>query len=200
MTTNTIQIALTQIREIRQRVIDGHRFKGYSGRARITSGCLAFGAAIVLGSQYIPQTSRAHLLGWGFVAGISFLLNYGALTYWFLYDPEINRDFRKLKPAVDVLPPLFVAGILSLILIQNGLHSYLFGTWMCFYGLANLATRAVLPKPIGLIGVYYIVCGTICLTLPTSPVVSPWHLGLIFFVGEVIGGIILQLDRTRQVD
>ena len=62
-------------------------------------------------------------------------------------DPEAKRDIRRLKPASDAIPPLFVGGLLSLVMIIHHQYDYLYGIWMCHFGLANLAPCLVMLFP-----------------------------------------------------
>jgi hypothetical protein len=196
MMTNPIHHALAQVQELQQKVLEKQRFKGYSGRARAISGTLALLAAPIMSSDYFPKTITAHAVGWGTVFALALLLNFGSLVYWFFFDPCVKRDIRRLRPTLDVVPPLFVGGILTLILMRDDLHKYLFGIWMCLFGLANLASRHVLPKQICQVGWFYILCGTIYLLAPHNSFLNPWPAAIVFFVGEWAGGIILHFDGT----
>ncbi len=120
MIANHIHDALAQVRELQKIVLEKQQFKGYSGRVRALSGTLALIAAAILASPIFPQTVVAHLYGWGAVFLTGLLLNYGALIRWFLFDPHVKRDIRKLRPALDALPALFVGGVLTLALIKAG--------------------------------------------------------------------------------
>jgi hypothetical protein len=195
---NTVQEALKQVRELQQKILEKQRFKGYSGRARAISGTLALVAAAVLASGYGPQTNLGHLIGWSIVFALSVLLNFGAILYWFLADPRAKRDLRRLKPLGDTLPPLCVGGILTFALITNGLYSWLFPLWMCLFGLANLASRHVLPRAISLIGWFYILAGSLLLLLGSTSFRNPWPMGIIFFAGEWMGGIVLHFDENSS--
>ncbi len=195
MIARHIHHALDQVRELKQRVLDSQRFTGYSGRIRALSGTAALAAAMIMSFDFYPRTVRAHLAGWGAVLVFSVVFNYSAVIYWFLFHPDVKRDVRRLMPTVDVLPPLFVGGLLSAALIVSGLFNLLFGTWMCMYGLANLSSRRVLPRAIWLIGFYYIVCGTACLFIPEIRFTNPWPMGFIFFVGEWAGGFVFHFCR-----
>jgi hypothetical protein len=98
-----------------------------------------------------------------------------------------------------MLIPIVVAGIITLHLLWRGEHQYLFGIWMCFAGLANLASRQVLPKQIWMVSGFYILCGTIYLFLTGVSFLQPWVMGIVFFLGEWAGGIILHFDGTEKV-
>jgi hypothetical protein len=198
MIANHIHHALAQVQELQHKILEKQRFKGYSGRARAISGTLALLAAFVMDSRFYPKTVAAHATGWGTVFVFSVLLNFGAVLYWFLFNPSSKREVRRLKPVVDVFFPLVVGGLLTLALLREDLPQYLFGTWMCLFGLANLATRHVLPRAIWLIGLYYILFGAALLLILPVSFLNPWPMGIAFFIGEWCGGIVLHFDETEH--
>lgn len=193
MISNQIQHAIVQVRELQQAIIEKQRFKGYSGRARAICGTSALLAAVVMSLPSFPEEVFAHLVGWGVIFLIGLLLNFGVLIHWFLFDPKVQRNIRRLKPLMDALPHLFVGTVLTLAMIAAEEHRFLFGTWMSIFGLANLSTRHVLPKRIWMVGVFYIACGVSFILSPEIPFTNPWPVGIVFFVGEWAGGIVLHL-------
>jgi hypothetical protein len=198
MIANHIHHALAQVRELQQKILENQRFKGYSGRARAIGGTTALMAAFVMNSQYYPHSARAHVIAWGIVALLGILLNFGALIHWFLFDPKVKRDIRKLKPTLDALPAFLVGAVMTITMLANGLPQYLFGIWMSLFGLANLASRHVLPKRIWMVGTYYLICGSIFLLFPNISFPNPWPIGIVFFVGEWAGGVVLHFgDHTH---
>jgi hypothetical protein len=167
MIANHIHHALAQVRELQQKILENQRFKGYSGRARAIGGTVALLAAFAMSSPYYPHSAQVHVIGWGIVALIGILLNFGALIHWFLSDPKVKRDIRKLKPTLDALP-------------------------------AFLASRHVLPKRIWMVGAYYLVCGSVFLLFPNISFRNPWPIGIVFFIGEWAGGVVLHFsDNTN---
>jgi hypothetical protein len=197
MIANHIHHALAQVHELQQKILEKQRFKGYSGRARAITGTLALFAAFAMSSRYYPQTVAAHAAGWTAVFGCSVLINFGAVFYWFLFDPAAHREVRRLKPVLDVLPALLTGGLLTLVFMKEGLFGYLFGLWMALFGLANLSTRHVLPRTIAFVGIYYLLLGAFCLFFPVS-FLNPWPMGIVFFIGEWSGGVILHYDETES--
>lgn len=197
MIANHIHHALDQVRELQQKILENQRFKGYSGRARAICGTAAIVAAIVMSSQFYPQTAAAHALGWGMVALFGVLLNFGALVHWFLFDPRVKRDIRKLKPTLDALPAILTGGVLTWVMLNTGQHQYLFGIWMSLFGLANLASRHVLPRRIWMVGCYYLIAGAVYLMLNDVSFLNPWPMAIVFFIGEWAGGVILHFGDRR---
>ena len=144
--------------------------------------------------SFYPGSINAHLGGWATILSFALCLNYGALVQWFLFDPQVKRDIRRLKPVIDGMPPLLVAGLFTVALIECGQFGYLFGMWLAMFGLANLASRHVLPKGIVWLGIFYIVCGGALLLVPGQSFLSPLMIGVVLFVGEWIGGVIIYYD------
>jgi hypothetical protein len=199
MISEQIQFALSQVQELQQKILEKQRFKGYSGRARALSGTGCFLAAAFMGTRYYPQSISAHVIAWGLVFALALLLNFGAMLYWFLFDAGTERHVRTLKPIMDILPPIAGGGVLTLILMREGLHVYLFGMWMCLFGLANLAMRHALPRRIWLLGLAYTLSGIAFLMWPV-PFLNPWPMGIVFFVGEWAAGFILHYDEEASAE
>lgn len=193
-----IHDALGQVRRLREAVLDKRQFRGYSGPARLLGGAVVLAGAGIL-AWLSPATPAGHLFGWGCVVIVALLLNYGALAYWFWCDPQVARDPRQLRPAVDALPPLMVGAAFSLACVLQGRYDWLFPLWMCVYGLVHIPYRNTLPSGNYLVGLGYIAAGVACLFWPGLNFANPWPMGLVFFVGETAGGLILYHNRIRHL-
>lgn len=191
MIARHVHDALAQVHRLQDLVLEKRMFQGYSGRARILSGLTALGAAAAIDSHWVPRTDLAHLAGWGLALVVALLLNYGALAWWFLFDPTVRRNPRLVKPAVDAIPALGIGAVLSVALVLAGEFRLLFGVWMALYGLAQVAYRQSLPPGIYGVGVIYMACGAVCLLAPCLSFTNPWPMGLTFFFGELAGGTVL---------
>ncbi len=199
MVASHIHDALSQVRKLRGAVLEKRQFRGYSGPARMAAGCAALAGATVL-SRLQPTTDIGHLAGWGAVLAASLLLNYGALAYWFLSDPQVGRNPAQLQPALDAIPPLAVGAAFSLACILRGQYDWLFPVWMSMYGLVHIPYRNSLPRANYGVGLFYIAAGAACLLWPGGvPFRNPWPMGLVFFAGEMTGGMILHLNRDRNL-
>jgi hypothetical protein len=135
-------------------------------------------------------------VGWGLVFAQAVVLNYGALVYWFWHDPDVERDIRRLRPAMEIIPILAVAGALTMALVQREDYDLLFGCWMVMAGLVNFTSRQVLPRGLSWVGFYYLLSGVVCLlVLPQlSFTRDPWVMGVVFFIGEFLSGLVLHFD------
>jgi hypothetical protein len=191
MIANHIHDALAQVRTLQEFILERNLFKGYSGRARLVAGGATLVGTLLLASPGFPASPWAHLAGWGGVLALSVFANYAALVYWFLFDHDVRRNPLMLKPALDALPALGVGAALSLALILHGEFNLLFGVWMCLYGLAQVAYRNSMPRGIYFIGLFYLICGALCLLSPHIVFTDPRPMGLAFFGGEMAGGIVL---------
>jgi hypothetical protein len=127
---------------------------------------------------------------------LALILNYGALIYWFLHDPDVARDPRRLRPALEILPTLCAGGVITIALVNHGEYDLLFGAWMVIFGLIHFTARSVLPRGLAWVGIYYLVCGAVCLLFwpGISFTKNPLAMGGIFFAGEFLGGLVLHYD------
>ena len=198
MIANHIHDAISQVRKLREAVLDKRQFRGYSGPARMLSGVVALAGAAVL-AWLQPGTATGHLLGWGAVLVAALLLNYGALLYWFLRNPQVGRDPAMLQPAFDAIPPLAVGAAFTAACLLRGQYDLLVPVWMCMYGLAHIPYRNTLPRANYGVGLFYITAGAACLFWPGAMFTNPWPMGLVFFAGEMAGGIVLHVNRVRNL-
>lgn len=198
MTAAQVHDALSQVREMRDRMIERKRFRGYSGIARAAGGVLALGAAAVISMPFYPHNKVAHADAWGWLALAAFVINLSALLRWFYTDPDAARDVRRLIPVFYTLPPFLVTAVLTVMMLLRFDYEYLAGLWMCGYGLVNLSQNPVLPPGIRVVGLYYVACGVACLMVFQFPFMNPWPMGIVFFIGEMWGGAIFYANRTGR--
>lgn len=199
MIANQLYEAAARVGRIQQSLIDRQRFRGFSGKARAISGTMALAASALMALPQFPKQPGAHLFVWGAVFVIGFMINYGALLNWFLFDSSSNRELRRLRPAIDTLPPLIVGGILTLAAIQNQQFDLLFGVWMCLFGLACMVSRANMPRLNWYLGALYIAAGLSYLLSPEKSFLNPWPMGIVFFFGEWTGGLLFHFDQKPNL-
>lgn len=191
--------ALSNIRILQQTIMDRQRFGGFSGPARGASGSAALVVALVMSMSWYPDTAKAHLFGWSALLAFSSAINGVALLHWFFNDRYVQRDIRRLRPILDAFPPLVVGGAMTAMMILHKQPEYLFGIWMCMFGLTNLSLRQVLPPDYIWVGLFYTAAGVYWLLMPHALFLNPWPMGMIFFLGEWAGGLILYKDHRRYL-
>jgi hypothetical protein len=190
--------ALAQIRTMQRYIIERQRFKGYSGRARALSGSIALAAAYWLSLQPARPSGYA-LATWLVVALAGAAINYGAVLFWFLGDSLGDRQAVRLKPAIEVVPALAAGAAMTVAFWRDGAFDYVVPSWMILFGIANLASRHVLPREISWIGIFYMVSGAALLFwAPRTGLSNPWPMGVVFFVGEWLGGLVIFFDRPDR--
>jgi hypothetical protein len=199
MIANHIHDALAQVKKLQEFILEKRLFKGYSGWARIGSGSVALIGAAIMASDLVPKDPFIHIDCWAAVVFVGLVLNYGCLIYWFLFNQEVRRNPIMVKPALDALPALMVGAVLTLSFTLTGQFNMLFGMWMCLYGLAQVAYRQSLPYGIYVVGIGYVFCGIFCLLLDSITFLNPWPMGIVFFIGELAGGIVLLGYKGKEL-
>ena len=190
MTSGSVDEALDQVRRMQTLVGDRLRFRGFSARARVIGGIVALVGGLALGLLHRPDSPFVHLVGWALVLFVAVGLNYGALLLWLLDRDRVRRRADWI-PALESLPPLAVGAAFSLAFVRAGMFDYLPATWMLCYGLANMAFRRNLPVGVYLVGLFYLGAGLACLLIPGTSFTDPRPVGLVFGIGEIIGGYAL---------
>jgi protein-S-isoprenylcysteine O-methyltransferase Ste14 len=190
--------ALAQVRTMHRYVVEKQRFKGYSGRARALSGVVALGASYCL-ARHPGRGSDLSMATWFVVAGLGAAINYGAVLYWYLSEPAGDKQALRLKPVIEVLPGLAAGAVLTAAFWRDGAFDYMVPVWMLLFGLANLASRHVLPREIAWVGLFYMTAGAVLLYFqPRTGLSNPWPMGIVFFCGECMGGLVIFFDRPDR--
>lgn len=192
---DAVSQALQQVQVIRG-ILERRRFDGLSGKARVTTALatLVTGGVLAL----VPADPVVHLYGWFGLCVFAVIANFGSLASWFLFDPSVKRDWRRLLPVLDIVPSLVVGCVMTVVLVSCGQADLLFGAWMCMFGLCNISARHILPIGVVWIGLFYLNCGLICLLAPIS-FLDPLPMVAVFAFGEALGGALMIRNQTRNV-
>ncbi|MDP0501717.1 MAG: hypothetical protein Q7P63_16610 [Verrucomicrobiota bacterium JB022] len=188
-----IRQAIREVQSLKQAIVEKQRFRGYSGRARALGGGIALGAALGLTLLAPLATPERIFAVWGVVFVLAASLNYGALCYWLARgrEPLLSRRVPQLLETCTIW---LTAGVISLALWLQGEADLLYGLWMMLFGLAQIFNRHHLPRGIGLLGAYYLLCGGLCLWWADGIFARPLAMGAVFFVGEFAGGLIFHVN------
>ncbi|MEM9444745.1 MAG: hypothetical protein AAGA18_05260 [Verrucomicrobiota bacterium] len=198
MIANHIHDALAQVKTLQSYVLDRKNFKGFSGHGRFLGGVTVILTFFVLSYGWVPATVETHLATWAAVLVLGLIFNLGGLFYWFMYSPDAGRKWSELKPSTDGLPILAVGGVLSFAVILKEQYDLLFGVWFSLYGLTHMIFRQKLPISNYYLGYVYLLVGAGCLLWQDISFVNPWPMGIVFGVGELVGGVIFYRNRYEQ--
>jgi hypothetical protein len=200
MVAHHIHDALGQIHRLQELILEKRKFRGYSGSARMAGGAVTALGCVVMSSSLVPRTVVAHVIGWMLLAIVAMALNYGALVLWYIQLPNDERKVIRVKPVLDALPPLLIAAPITAALLLRGYPDLLFGLWMCLYGLAHTSCRRDLPRANWLVGIYYLLFGAFFMMWQKAEFLTPWPMGVVFLIGESVGGIIFHRHKYSEVE
>jgi len=186
--------ALADIVEIRSQIAAGTAFRGYGPVAIAFTALLGLGVAAAQSLWPIVPSPAAFIIEWMATAvvcgtviriemqGRSRRLHSG------LADAMINQAIEHFLPATAAsffLPVLFLRFIPDAVWMVPGL-------WQIFVSVGIFASARTLPRWMVLTGGWYFVTGFGCLLLGSAThALSPWMMGLPFFVGQAMMAAIL---------
>lgn len=190
--------ALAHIAEIRARVAASERFHGYRPLPVAASGVLAI---LVAGVQpnLVPDPA-ANLLGYlalWLTTAVVAAATAGTVMLLRRREP-LARELTRL--AVGQFAPCLVAGALVTAALARHAAEFgwaLPGLWQVIFALGIFASYRLLPSAIVAVGVYYLLTGTVNLTLGPAAL-SPWGMGVPFGVGQIATAAILYWNRERD--
>jgi hypothetical protein len=189
--------ALVDIAAMRDQVARNCEFQGFGPTTLAITGTLAFAVA-ALQPQFLhdPLTHPALFVTvWFGVAALSLLL-IGSEALRRSKRVHGSMALSMLKTAAEHFCPAIVAGgLLTMVLLQTApKESWMLpGLWQLLFCLGAFATARILPRPMFLVGVWYLVCGLTCLKVGQFYPLSAWSMGIPFGVGQLlVCGILLK--------
>jgi len=193
--------ALTQISEIRQRVAQTEVFRGYRAVPVAFSGVLALATA-VMQATFLPQPESSpivYLALWIGAAAASVLATGLEI---FLQHRHARSSLAKQLTwlALRQFAPCLLAGGLVMFAVLTYAPDILWmlpGLWAMLFSLGIFASYRLLPRPTFWVAVFYMIAGTMLLTLREAAL-SPWAMGLPFGAGQFFAAAVLYwtLERT----
>jgi hypothetical protein len=198
--------ALTQISEIRRQVARTEVFRGYRAVPVAFSGLLAMAAAAIQATWIVAPAEQmtAYLALW---VGAAIASAIGAGTEMVLR-ARLSSAWRRAVTwlAIEQFLPCLVAGaLMTAVLARSATESLwmLPGLWQILYSLGVFASCRLLPRPLFVVGIFYLVSGLTCLTIARGPdAFSPWAMGLPFSAGQFLSAALLYrtLERSDDAD
>lgn len=195
-----LERALTDIDLIRGQLARVSEFRGFGPASLALTGVLAFATAAAQ-SLWLKDPG-AHVYGyvglWVATAACAVLV-IGIEAAARARRAHGRLATPMLQTVVEQFLPSMVAGALVTgVCLQGGPHSLwmLPGLWQIIFGLGAFATSRVLPRPMMVVGGWYLACGLACLELGRGGhAFSPWAMGVPFGVGQWLVAGILRMER-----
>ena len=195
--------ALTQIAEIRTRIAETKRFRGYRAAPVAASGVIAIVAGLLQSRLMIDpvQNLSDYLSLWVGTAVVAAVIAGSGI--WLRFHSGIDRLAQEMTwLAVGQFAPCLGAGALVTLAIvkQAPEHAALLpGLWQVFFSLGVFASCRLLPKAIALVGVFYLATGVYNLTMAhDSTAFAPWAMAVPFGLGQLGTGALLYWKLERD--
>jgi hypothetical protein len=99
-----------------------------------------------------------------------------------------------LKTTIENFSPAIVTGgLLTVVLLRTAPQSswMLPGLWQLVFSLGAFAMARILPRPMFLVGLWYLICGLACLQIGQASPLSGWYMAVPFGVGQLLVSAIL---------
>jgi hypothetical protein len=140
-------------------------FTAVSGWGMVAVGTVATVAAVIASSRHSPIQSVYVWLGAAVLATVIML--------WAIVRkarkarmPLLSGPGRKF--VLSFSPPMFVGALITIVLYRAGLPEMIPGMWLLLYGTAVVAGGAFSVKIVPVMGICFMLAGTLALFTPTS--------------------------------
>lgn len=195
--------ALTQIAEIRAQVERARVYRGYRSVPVAVSGLLALAAG--LAQVWLIDAPLNHpglyVALWVGAAGLSVVAAGGEIITRYRRT-ESATERARTRQAVGQFAPCLLAGGLLTAAIVTSADRYvplLPGIWCVLFSLGVFASLRVLPKGVGMVAAFYLLCGLANVLLAQGEqALAPWTMAAPFGIGQLWAAGILyrELERT----
>jgi hypothetical protein len=189
--------ALAEIGAIREQIARGAKFHGLGPTAFAATGSLA-GLAALGQARWIPHPAAqvmAFLTLWIAVAAVSAaVIGYEMIAR----SRRLHSDLadEMIGAAVSqFLPAAAAGGLVTVVLMRFAPQSLWLapGLWQITFGLGVFASCRFLPRPMPIVGAWYLALGLASLAFAQGPLAfSPWTMGVAFGVGQLLVALVLR--------
>lgn len=188
--------ALDDLALIREQVAKSSQFEGLGPVTLSATGILAL---IVAATQSAwLKDPRAHagqfIAEWYAAAAISIVV-IGIEALFRSQRVHGSMAIPMLQQAAKHFCPALVAGgLLTVALLRaDPAASWLLpGVWEIIFSFGAFAMAPMLPKPIFIVGLWYLLCGLVCIQRGIPGALSGWTMGIPFGFGQLlVAGILL---------
>ncbi|MGA7285000.1 MAG: hypothetical protein WBW87_10720 [Candidatus Cybelea sp.] len=196
-----LERALSDLAEVRDRLVRVQRFEGYSAAAAVASGVGALLAGYVQWQTapmpQLPPALHRYVLIWMTCLAVALLLNYGAVAIWVWRHrgPAATSGFR--TAARSIAPSVLLGGLLTMALIDHSAYALLPGTWFALYSLGLFASRDVIPRSTFTVTLGFGALAALFLVSPLQTLALAWWvMPLGFGSGQIAVGALIWKERT----
>ena len=200
---NEVDRALSDIANIRAQLAASTRFRGIAPEVNALTAVLALvvAAAQSLWPRLLAQDSYHYVTLWASVliastviVAIEAILRSRAL--------HGRMAANMLSSALRLVLPFAAAGtVISFVILRYAPATVwmLPGLWQIFIALVGFSALSNVPRMLGWVAVWYLLCGGIVLGLAgLSGTLSPWMMGIPLTVGQAAVALILSLPGRER--
>lgn len=195
--------ALDQIAAIRGQMARAGVYRGFRASAALGSAMAAVAVAAAQ-SAVVPDPGRhpyAYLDLWcGTAVACGSAVAAGVYARYRRTASPTQRALAR-SAAGQFAPCLVVGGLLTTAMSECAPAALwlLPGLWAMLFGLGVLATRPLLPRGTGVVGLFYVVAGVGGISLSqTVGRFSPWLMAVPFGVGQAAAAFVLYWNLERS--
>lgn len=200
---NDVEHALSQIADIRARVIASTRFRGMPPKATLLSAlaALVVATAQTLWPQLFPQDPLGYVVLWGVVI-LGCLWITGTETIARSRAAHGSMADAVLRDGLRHALPFAAAGLILDVVIYGFARESLWllpGLWLILTALFGFSVLSRLPRAIVWVAVWFLASGSIVLVLAgASGELSPWMMGLPLGIGQTAVAFILHQANGEE--
>ena len=193
-----VRDALAQLDHIHDQLTKGEVYRGFRVPAVAVVGAVGVLAAVAQRWVLPEGDARAFVAYWSAVGTTGGCIGFAAAvrSYFFREDDFERRRTRRVMG--QFLPCLFAGALVTVALARtDGFVPLLPGLWAVLFGLGFIAVRPHLPRAVALIGVGYVLTGSLLLAwLPPEP--PGWCVGGVFGAGHLLTALALQSTKEPR--
>lgn len=194
--------ALSQIEAIHEQLTKGEVYRGFQVPGLALSGLVGLLAALVQ-HHFVPTGEPINFVRYWLILAVPCgLLGSGTALYSYCFRENTFARRRTRRVLGQFLPCLLAGVAVTVGLVQSGqVHIPLLpGLWALLFGLGILATRPYLPRTIGWVALFYLVCGAALLSQASSLAPAGWQVGGVFGLGQLATALVFSrnLERTEH--
>jgi hypothetical protein len=200
-----LQRALADINAIRAQMARETQFLGYGPRSTAASGLLALLVASgqVLWQRTHDGTAEIFLEVWICTAAAAAFFSVGE-TIFRTRRMHASLWKQKFQMAIEHFLPAIVVGLMLTVVLRQVAPEatwMLPGLWQLAFSLGIFASCRFLPRPIFVVGLWYMVSGLVCLAAGgVHHELTPWSMGIPFGVGQLLIAAVLKYGSEDELE